>query len=150
MKAEVSILENLFKGLPPLAKRRLLRFKETGAWITATPDWLNGTELLVEEFRDSLRLRFGLLPSFLPHRCDGCSERFTVEHAMSCKKGGLVVQRHNDVAAEWHHLCAQALQPSAVSGEPLIHTGRGVQNAGVTGVEAAADTRGDVAVNGFW
>ena len=58
--------------------------------------------------------------------------------------------RHNDVAAEWHHLCAQALQPSAVSDEPLIHTGRGVPNAGNTGVEAAADSRGDVAAHGFW
>ena len=150
VKAEVSVLEDLCKGLPDLAKRRLLRSRETGTWITATPDRLNGTELSAEEFRDSLRLRFGLLPSFLPHRCDGCSERFTVEHAMSCKKGGLVVQRHNDVAAEWHHLCAQALQPSAVSDEPLINTGRGVQAAGATGVEAAADTRGDVAVHGFW
>jgi hypothetical protein len=58
--------------------------------------------------------------------------------------------RHNDVAAEWHHLCAQALQPSAVSDEPLIHTGRGVPKDGSTGVEAAADSRGDVAAHGFW
>ncbi len=150
VKAEVAILEGLCAGMRPAAARRLQRSRETGSWITATPDRLNGTELSAEEFRDSLRLRFGLLPSFLPHRCDGCNERFTVEHAMSCKKGGLVVMRHNDVAAEWHHLCAQALQPSAVSDEPLIHTGRGVPNAGNTGVEAAADSRGDVAAHGFW
>ena len=50
----------------------------------------------------------------------------------------------------WHHLCAQALQPSAVSDEPLIHTGRGVPNAGNTDyVEAAADSCGDVAAHGF-
>jgi hypothetical protein len=150
VKAEVAVLEGLCKGLRPAAARRLQRSRETGTWITATPDRLNGTELSAEEFRDSLRLRFGLMPSFLPPRCDGCNERFTVEHAMSCKKGGLVVQRHNDVAAEWHHLCAQALQPSAVSDEPLIHAGRGVPNAGETGVEAAADSRGDVAAHGFW
>jgi hypothetical protein len=31
-----------------------------------------------------------------------------------------VLLRHNDIAAEWHHLCAQALTPAAVSDEPLI------------------------------
>jgi hypothetical protein len=150
VKAEVAVLEGLCAGLRPAAARRLRRSRETGTWITATPDKLNGTELSAEEFRDSLRLRFGLLPSFLPQRCDGCNERFTVEHAMSCKKGGLVLQRHDDVAAEWHHLCAQALTPSAVSDEPLIHTGRGIPNANEQGVEAAADSRGDVAAHGFW
>jgi hypothetical protein len=151
VKAEVTVLEGLCASMRPAAARRLQRSRETGLWITATPDRLNGTELSAEEFRDSLRLCFGLLPSFLPHRCDGWNKRFTIEHAMSCKKGGLVVMRHdNDVSAEWHHLCVQALQPSAVSDKPLIHTGRGVPNAGNAGVEAAADSRGDVAAHGFW
>ena len=59
--------------------------------------------------------------------------------------------RHNDVAAEWHHLCAQALTPSAVSDEPLIHRGRdgnGRNNA--AGAEEPPELRGDVAVHGFW
>ena len=150
VKAEVAVLDGICASLRPAQARRLKRSRETGSWVTATPNRDNGTDLSAEEFRDGVRLRFGLLPSFLPHRCDGCNERFTVSHAMSCKKGGLVVMRHNDVSAEWHHLCAQALQPSAVSDEPLIHTGRAVPNAGNTGVEAAADSRGDVAAHGFW
>ncbi len=70
---------------------------------------------------------------------------------MSCKKGGLVLLRHNDVAAEWHHLCAQALSPAAVSDEPLIHRCRD-GNAGATaaGAEEPPELRGDVAVHGFW
>jgi hypothetical protein len=67
VKAEVTALEGLCAGMRPAAARRLQRSRETGTWITATPDRLNGTELLAEEFRDSLRLRFGLLSSFLPH-----------------------------------------------------------------------------------
>ena len=66
------------------------------------PDTLNGTVLSSEEFRDSLRLRYGLQPTALPTRCDGCSKNFSVEHAMSCKAGGLVHFRHNDVAGEWY------------------------------------------------
>jgi hypothetical protein len=70
---------------------------------------------------------------------------------MSCKKGGLVLLRHNDVAAEWHQLCAQALTPSAVSDEPLIHSGRdSTVGVGATGTATLPETRGDVAVHGFW
>jgi hypothetical protein len=81
------------------------------------------------EFRDSLRLRYRLTPTALPTSCDGCTKKFPVEHAMSCKAGGLVLLRHNDVAGEWHRLCAQALTPAAVSGEPLIHSGRDMQTS---------------------
>jgi hypothetical protein len=70
---------------------------------------------------------------------------------MTCKKGGLVVLRHNDVVAEWHHLCAQALSPAAVSDEPLLYSGRG-GNAGAAppGAEPPPELRGDIGVHGFW
>lgn len=133
-----------------LGKRRLDRATKTGAWLTATPDRLNGTDLSSAEFRDSLRLRFGLTPNSLPHRCDGCQQRFTVGHAMSCKKGGLVLLRHNDVANEWHELCAQALTPSAVTDEPLINTGQCRRGSDRAYTEPVAELRGDVAAHGFW
>ena len=59
--------------------------------------------------------------------------------------------RHNDIASEWHELCAHALTPSAVSDEPLIHSGQDSRQgprSGVTQVEA--ELRGDVAAHGFW
>jgi hypothetical protein len=114
---------------PSSTKRRMLRAKETGTWLTTMPNRLNTTELSADEFRDSLRLRLGLDPLGPPDRCDGCGHRFSLGHAMTCKKGGLLLLRHNDVVAEWHHLCAQALSPAAVSDEPLIHSVRG-GNAG--------------------
>jgi hypothetical protein len=128
----------------------MLRAKGTGAWLTATPNTLNGTELSVDEFRDCIRMRFGLTPSSLPHRCEGCRQRFSVDHAMTCKKGGLVMLRHNDVAAEWHHLCAQALTPAAVTDEPLIHPSRDVQQAGAAGTMPQQELRGDIAAPGYW
>jgi hypothetical protein len=149
--AEELALSFLAADTAPQARRKLLRAKETGTWLTTTPDRLNGTELSAEEFRDSLRLRLGLTPLDLPDRCDGCDQKFSVGHAMSCKKGGLVLLRHNDVAGEWHHLCAQALTPSAVSDEPLIHSGRdSTESEGTAGVVVLPETRGDVAVHGFW
>ena len=68
---------------------------------------------------------------------------------MSCMKGGLIIQRHGDIAAEWHHLCAEALKPSAVTDEPLIHTSRDVRQAGGNGIEPAPESQSDVAAYGF-
>ena len=70
---------------------------------------------------------------------------------MSCKAGGLVLLRHNDVAGEWHRLCAQAMTPAVVSDEPLIHSGRDLQvRANSESTEAPPEIRGDVAAHGFW
>jgi hypothetical protein len=148
-KEEEATLDRLCAAARPPAARRMKRSQETGAWLTAMPNALNGTELSEEEFRDNLRLRFGLQPLSLPDRCDGCEAKFTVDHALSCKKGGLVLLRHNDVAAEWHTLCAAALTPSAVSDEPLILIGRDA-TAQSNSTEPPPDLRGDVAAHGFW
>jgi hypothetical protein len=124
--------------------------KLTGMWLTTTPTRLNGTELSADKFRDSLRLRLGLTPLALPASCDGCGQPFTVGHALTCKKGGLVVLRNNDVSAEWHHLCAQALSPAAVSDEPLIHPGRdGTADGRAPGADYQPEIHGDVGAHGF-
>jgi len=142
-------LEAVLNGASCLESRRIERTKETGAWLTAMPDRLNGTELSALEFRDSLRLRCGLKPANLPAKCDGCQQNFSVAHAVSCKKGGLVVLPHNNVKDEWHELCARAHTPSAVSDEPLIHLGQ-APNAAAANEEVLPELRGDVAVKGFW
>lgn len=61
----------------------------------------------------------------MQQHCDGCGERMTVEHAVSCKKGGLVHMRHDDVAQEFGYLCGKAYKPSRVTyEEPLINSRR--------------------------
>jgi hypothetical protein len=135
------LLSEIKSAASQMAVCRIERAKLTGAWLTVMPDKLNGTVLSAEEFRDSLRLRFGLTPSSLPSQCDGCGQRFTVEHAMTCRKGGMIVSRHNNVCAEWSQLCAQALSPSAVSDEPLINSGRDYQaEADATGTEVGQNS----------
>ena len=72
-------------------RSRLARGGMTGAWLLSVPSRLTGTELSAEEFRDSLRLRFGLVPLSLCDRCDCCGAQLTVEHALLCKTGGLAL-----------------------------------------------------------
>ena len=59
--------------------------------------------------------------------------------------------RHNTVSDEWHHLCAQALTPAAVSDEPLIHTSQDRPTGPATqATPLEPDLRGNVAAHGFW
>jgi hypothetical protein len=144
-------LDAILASSRPLEKRRIVRSATTGAWLSTLPSLLNGSDLSDEEFRDGVRLRFGLTPTSLPLRCDGCGERFTTEHAMSCRKGGLILHRHNDLVATWGQLCGQAHTPSNVSDEPLIQPSQDVRAAGANRTdEPPPELRGDIAVHGFW
>ena len=49
-----------------------------------------------QEFRDFLRLRYNMPLPDLPNKCV-CGNKFAVCHALSCKKGGFVAQRHDGV-----------------------------------------------------
>ena len=132
------------------------RSGETGVWLTTIPHTFNGNVLSKEEFRDSLRLRFGLEIDNLPSKCDGCGENFTITHALNCKLGGLVTRRHHDVNRTFQHLSCQAFTPSAVSCEPLIQSCMDKRKAGGgrrRTIEEEVETledRGDTGVSAFW
>ena len=72
------------------------RDKGASSWLTAVPLVDQGLVMNKQEFRDSLRLRYNFPLSDLPSKCV-CGEKYTVCHALSCKKGGFVVQRHDGV-----------------------------------------------------
>ena len=93
-----------------------------GAWLSAVPHRLNGTEFSWEEFRDNLCLRYGLMPQSIPATYGGCSKKFLVDHALSCPKVVLVLVWHDDAAKEWVSLGARALVPSAITYEPKINS----------------------------
>ena len=73
-----------------------LRHKGASSWLIAVPLIDHGLVLNKQEFRDSLRLRYNMPLSDLPSKCV-CGEKYTVCHALSCKKGGFVAQRHYGV-----------------------------------------------------
>ena len=47
-------------------------------------------------FTDALTLRYGWTPSQIPIDC-ACGNTFTVEHALSCPRGGFPTIRHNEI-----------------------------------------------------
>ena len=72
------------------------RDKGASSWLNALPIEQQGFDLNKEEFRDALRLRYNLPLKGLPSFCT-CGETFTVSHALSCKKGGFVSKRHDNI-----------------------------------------------------
>ncbi len=145
--------------LSPLSndrRRTIKRGQHTGAWLSALPSPVNGTELSAQEFRDAVSMRYGITPSDLPAFCDGCDARFSLQHALGCKKGGLVIFRHNEIRDELIHLAGKAFTPSAVRDEPLIR-GRSTEKVDECPVRqtsanqpAKEDDRGDILLRGFW
>ena len=101
-----------------------LRAKDTGAWLWVMPSYYHGTDLSAQEFRDALHLRYARTPPDLPSSCDGCGQSFTMDHALECQHGGLVIIRHNEVRDELVDLASRVFSPSAVRVEPLIYPGR--------------------------
>ena len=100
---------------------------KTGAWLTAMPTARNGNLLSAAEWRDGIAFRYGKDPPDLQPRCDGCGEEFDADHALKCRKGGLIIRRHNDVCRELQRL-AEMNWPGTVL-EPGRHPPRQPQPA---------------------
>ena len=86
------------KKLDVSTKRVLEMAKEKGAssWLTTLPlDWL-GYTLNRQEFRDSIALRYNWKIKDMPAYC-GCGKENDIDHSLSCKKGGFVILRHNNI-----------------------------------------------------
>ena len=135
----------LAQNLPPerkLYKDHLSRIvsNKCSAWLSVNP-WEDEYFFMPpDEFRDSMSCRYGKTPKGLQAWCDGCGEAFDANHALDCKNGGLVHQRHNEMRNENCDLNKKA-GLSQVLCEPVI---READQNGVGGL------KGDWSVRGFW
>ena len=155
VEEEQAYVAELKKKAPRDERRQLERMGATGSWLSVRPSIVGGTLLSRQEFVDNARMRCFLKPLGLPQHCDGCGAGLSVEHALSCKKGGLVSIRHNDVRDEAGAMAELALPKTCVSYEPQIHYGTGAKVSGAAAQarccgRAGDDARGDVMIHGLW
>ena len=65
--------------------------------ITKLPIKEPGYELTKQEFLDAIKIRYNWPLDRIPSQCI-CGTSFDVTHALSCKKGGFITLRHNEVS----------------------------------------------------
>ena len=73
---------------------------------------------MAQEFWDSVRTRYGIPLTRLPAKCVACGVPFNVEHAFSCKNGGFVTIRHNEIRDFTAEVLREVCQNVEV--EPLL------------------------------
>ena len=97
------------------------------------PSTVNGTELGVQEWRDSLFLTYGIKPPDLLSHCDGCGAALSICHALECKKGGLITAHHNNLRDGVANLSGKAFTLAHVRNDPKIFTCRSVRGGKAKG-----------------
>ena len=157
---EEAFIHQLGRRKPSL-KNILVRASNSGTWLSTVPNNLCDNILSAEEWRDNVRLRYGLVPLNLEPICDGCGKRADVEHYLSCPVGGLRNIRHDELGREFATMAKDAKTPAYVRREPRITRSgeqRQVRNANAAGSNSTSSqtrsredrTRGDVSVYGFY
>ena len=73
------------------------RDNDLGVWLSVIPVESNQFDLSAQEFHDILAIRYHKPLLNLPPKCDGCGATSSLDHCLICRKGGLVVQRHNEI-----------------------------------------------------
>jgi hypothetical protein len=89
-----------------------------------------------------------------PASCDSCDAHFTLQHALGCKKGELVIFYHNKIQYELVHLAGKAFTPSAIRDESLIH-GNGTEKVKPCPTNQAGNNKPvkritSIETQGFW
>ena len=152
-----AVMEMMMVGASKQVKKRPKRTGKTGKWLTIPPNKLDGTLLSKEEWRDNARLRYRWKPLGLCSHCGRrCGAGFTVEHGLSCKKGGLAYIHHDDARDEAGSLAAMVLTKSKLSYGPTFFYDRGVTASQLTKTRqtgsnmAGAEARGNVKIHWLW
>ena len=77
-----------------------------------------GFDPLVTQFQYQLVLHYYYKPVSFTTKCDACSQQFTVQHALDCKKGSLVKKGHYDVRD--NNVCLAEAVWDGVIVEPVL------------------------------
>ena len=93
-----------------------------------------------------MALRYGWTPKNAPSKCE-CGKVFTVEHALSCPKGGFPILRHNEIRDFTASLLTEVCHDVQVEPELQPLTGESLTNATANSQDGA---RLDISANGVW
>ena len=119
--------------------------KGASSWLTVLPIRDMNFDLNKSEFRDAVKLRYDWEVPDTPSVCV-CGDIFNVDHAMICKRGGFIIQRHNELRDLEANLLSMVC--NGVETEPVLQdiTGEELNR----GANTTPDARLDKVARGFW
>ena len=139
--------EEVKSVLPDNTRRVAVLVTEKGAssWLTVIPLKDMKFTLNKREFRDAVHLRYDWHIADTPTTCI-CEDAFTADRAMVFRRGGFIIQRHNEL----RNLVADLLNTVChdVQVEPVLLEITG--EVLTRGTNPAPDARLDVHARGFW
>ena len=147
-KREKSKFSELMLSISQEDRLKLCLASEKGAssWLTVLPIREFGFALHRRNFIDALHLRYGWLPKDLPLFC-ACGSKFTVDHALSCLKGGFIHGRHNEIRNFTASLLTETCNDVVI--EPTLQP-IDDKDSLPSSSNVRDDARLDIGVNGFW
>ena len=123
-----------------------LRSREgTSSWLTTLPIHEHGFALHKSDFRDALALRYGWRPKGMPISC-ACGKTNSVDHALSCPRGGYVISRHNGVRDVTASLLGEAVKHVEI--EPALQPLDEIMSNRTANTND--NSRLDIKCKGFW
>ena len=102
-----SMFTDIVAQLDPMQQHAVKRAKMS-SWLNVIPAARHQFDLSAQEFRDALAIRYKKPLLGIPPQFDGCSAPFDLAQALSCRKGGLVTQRHSEVRDAFGDLASLA------------------------------------------
>ena len=132
---------NSILGLVCDTKRRVIKRAvdwKTSGWLTIMPLSCHHFDLSPNEFRDALCLRYNRSLVRMPMLCDGCENPSSVQHALDCRKGGLVIKRHNEIRDILGDICS--LVTKNVVKEPIVRDASDTESGLIA----------DLGIRGLW
>lgn len=124
----------------------LAQQKGSSSWLTTLPLDEHGFDLHKGAFWDAIALRYNWPLMHLPSKC-ACSANLSVEHALSCPKGGFPTIRHNEIRDFTANLLTEICSNVCVEPELQPLSGESLTNKTANTDDNA---RLDIAANGLW
>ena len=134
--------------VPSHLKRCMEQAKDTGAsnWLNALPIKDQQLDMNKGQFADALCIRYNQPIRNLPSTCP-CGDSFDVEHALSCKKGGFIAQRHDNLRDIFTNLLSKICKDVEVEPHLMPVTN---ETFGFRTTNTSPEARLDIKANGFW
>jgi len=117
------------------------------SWLSALPLSEYGFTLHKAAFHDAIALRYGWPLRRTPSHC-ACGTTFSVDHALSCPKGGFPSLRHNEIRDLTTCLLTEVYHQVHV--EPELQVVSDPDSFSLSTANTQEGARLDIAMNGFW